>query len=254
MSASLHQAEITRAIGLLGEAHNAVALTGAGMSTESGIPDFRSPGGVWTKYDPDEFSYQKFTTRPESRAKYWKWGLEFFPTVRGATPHAGYDALVALAKQGRLRCVITQNVDGLHRRAGSPEVIEIHGTALEVGCLACGQRWPREAIHARLEAEAFDPRCACGGILKPCTISFGQPMPKEETTRAYAEARRADVFLALGSSLVVFPAADLVPEAVEHGAKLIVINLEPTPFDGLATVAIHAKVGEALPAILEGLS
>lgn len=246
-------AGVTRAIGLLGEAHNAVALTGAGMSTESGIPDFRSPGGVWTKYHPDDFSYQKFTTRPDSRARYWRWGLEFFPTVRDAQPHAGYVALATLAKQGRLRCVVTQNVDGLHRKAGTPDVIEIHGTALEVGCLGCGKRWPRVEIHARLEPEQFDPRCACGGILKPCTISFGQAMPKAETTRAYQEARRADVFLALGTSLVVFPAADLVPEAVEHGAKLIVINLEPTPFDGLAQVVIHGKVGEVLPAIVEGL-
>lgn len=241
---------ISKAASLLRDARRAVAFTGAGISTESGIPDFRSPGGTWSKYDPEEFSYQRFLTRAESRQKYWAFGLELWPQVRDAQPNDGHHALARLESSGRLRCVVTQNIDGLHQRAGSRDVIELHGTALRVGCLSCNADSPRDEIHRRLVAGETDPRCACGGLLKPRTISFGQPMPEKETRRAFDEARRCDVLLTVGSSLVVSPAADLVPTAKAAGAAVILVNLGPTPFDDLADVVIRGKAGESLAAVL----
>jgi NAD-dependent deacetylase len=241
---------IARAAAIVAEMKAGVAFTGAGVSTESGIPDFRSPGGVWTKYDPEEFSFPSFVARAEARKKYWRWGLEFYPHLVAAKPNPGHDALAELERRGKLRCVITQNVDDLHRRAGSQDVIELHGNATTVACLTCGQAWPRDEIHARLVAGDEDPHCECGGLLKPRTISFGQPMPPAETRRAFAEARACDVMLVLGSSLVVYPAADLVPEAVEAGARVILINMQPTPYDEMAAVVLRGKVGEVLPRLL----
>jgi NAD-dependent deacetylase len=240
---------IEHAAALFLAAKRAVAFTGAGISTESGIPDFRSPGGTWSRYDPEEFSYQRFLTRSESRRKYWAFGLELWPTVRDAQPNAGHHALAALETAGRLRCVITQNIDGLHQRAGSRDVIELHGTTTRVGCLSCDADLPRDEVHARLLAGDLEPRCVCGGLLNPRTISFGQPMPEKETRRAFDEARRCDLLLTVGSSLVVFPAADLVPTARAHGAKVILVNLSPTPFDDLADVVVRGKAGESLAAI-----
>jgi NAD-dependent deacetylase len=244
---------IAAAAALLRDARRAVAFTGAGISTESGIPDFRSPGGTWSKYDPEEFSFQRFITRSESRKKYWAFGLELWPTVRDAQPNDGHRALAALEAAGRLRCVITQNIDGLHQRAGSRDVIELHGTTTRVGCLSCDADHPRDEIHARLVAGDDDPRCACGGLLKPRTISFGQPMPEKETRRAFDEARRCDLLLTVGSSLVVFPAADLVPTAKAAGARVILVNLGDTPFDDMADVVIRGKAGEILAAITAAL-
>ena len=241
---------ISRAAAIIAEMRAGVAFTGAGVSTESGIPDFRSPGGVWTKYDPEEFSFPNFVKSAESRRKYWRWGLEFYPHLVNAKPNPGHDALAELERRGKLRCVITQNVDDLHRRAGSQAVIELHGNATTVACLTCGKSWPRDEIHARLTAGDEDPHCECGGLLKPRTISFGQPMPPAATRRAFAEARACDVMLVLGSSLVVYPAADLVPEAVEAGAKVVLINLQPTPYDEMAAVVLRGKVGEVLPKLL----
>ena len=241
-----------RAARLVAGARRAVAFTGAGVSTESGIPDFRSPGtGVWTKYDPEEFAYGRFVSNAESRRKYWRWATEFYPHIQGAAPNPCHLALAELERRGRLRCVITQNIDGLHARAGSQDVIELHGTATRVGCLECGKDWPRAEIHAWLVAGNPDPRCdACGGILKPRTISFGQAMPPDETRRAFAEARGCDLMIVAGSSLVVYPAADLVPTAHAAGAKLVLVNLAPTPFDDLADVVLRAKAGAALAAVL----
>jgi NAD-dependent deacetylase len=241
---------LSRAAAIVAEMRAGVAFTGAGVSTESGIPDFRSPGGVWSKYDPEEFAFPRFVSSAEARRKYWAFGLEMYPHMVKAQPNPGHLALAELEKRGKLRCVITQNIDDLHRRAGSQEVIELHGNATRVGCLSCGESWPREEIHTRLQAGEWDPRCGCGGILKPRTISFGQSMPPEETGRAFAEARACDVMLVLGSSLVVYPAADLVPEAVEAGARVILINLQPTPYDDLVSVVLRGKVGEVLPKLL----
>jgi len=243
-------AKLDEAARLLREARRAVAFTGAGVSTESGIPDFRSPGGLWEEFDPDEFSYQRFVSSAEAREKMWRWGLSIYPALRDAEPNPGHRALAALEEAGRVRCVITQNIDDLHRRAGSRNVIELHGNVTRVGCLSCGAECSREALHARLTAGDYDPRCdACGGILKSKTISFGQPMPEPETRNAFIEAEACDLMVVLGSSLVVYPAASLVPTAVRAGARLILINLTETPFDHLADVVIRGKSGDAMSAI-----
>jgi NAD-dependent deacetylase len=246
---------IERAAAQVAASKRAVALTGAGISTESGVPDFRSPTGVWSRYDPDEFSYQRFVSSSGSRRNYWRWGMEFYPLLKEAQPNAAHLALAELERRQKLRCVITQNIDGLHQRAGSKEIIELHGTAMSVSCLGCGKEWPREEVHRWMVEDGIeDPECdACGGLLKPKTISFGQAMPEAETRRAFAEAAGCDLFLAVGSSLVVFPAAALVPTACETGAGLILINLEPTGFDHLADVAISGKAGEILPEIVAAL-
>src|SRR5262249_34033562 len=159
------EAAIVRAKELIGRARAGVAFTGAGISTESGIPDFRGPSGVWSQYDPEEFSYQNFVSSETARRKYWRWGLEFYPYLRDAVPNAGHLALAELERRGHLTCLVTQNVDDLHRRAGSRAIVELHGNAAAVGCLTCERTWPREEVHARLEAGNLDPRCdECGGL------------------------------------------------------------------------------------------
>ncbi len=242
---------IARAAGLIAASRRMVALTGAGISTESGIPDFRSPTGVWTKYDPEEFSYQNFLARSTARRKYWRWSCEMYPLMRDAEPNAGHLALVDLERRGILRCVITQNIDGLHQRAGSSDVIELHGNAMRAGCLGCGKEWPRDDVQRWLEEDGVEePTCdACGGPLKPKTISFGQAMPEAETRRAFMEVGACDLLLVIGSSLVVFPAASLVPAAKQVGASIVLVNMVPTDLDEIADVVLCGKAGEMLPAI-----
>jgi NAD-dependent deacetylase len=243
--------EIRTAAQHLGAARNLVVLTGAGISTESGIPDFRSPGGIWSRYDPREFTFQRFCASAETRRGYWEMGATLYPLLKQAEPNRSHRVLAALERRGGLRRIVTQNIDGLHQRAGSaPEhVIEIHGTALEVGCLSCGARQDRDPVQARFAAGDLDPRCDCGGILKPATISFGQAMPEHETAMAFADAADADVFLVVGSSLVVFPAADLPTVALENGATLLIVNREPTPYDDAATLTLRGTAGDVLAAI-----
>lgn len=248
---------VQRAAELLSSSADLVVLTGAGISTESGIPDFRSPGGIWTKYDPQEFTYQNFVANRTHRERYWRMSLDIHPVLAGAEPNAAHRAVAELERRGHLRAVITQNIDGLHQRAGSsPElVIEIHGTALHVVCLSCGDRLPREQVQARVRAGEAAPECrSCGGILKPATVSFGQAMPERETTMAFDHAEHADVFLVIGSSLVVHPAAYLPVRAVESGAKLVIVNLEATPYDRLASVVVRGKAGATMDAILEAMA
>ena len=245
---------IERAAELISRANDVVVLTGAGISTESGIPDFRSPGGIWTKYDPQEFTYQNFVANRAHRERYWKMSLDIHPVIAAAEPNAAHHAVAALEHAGKLRAVITQNIDGLHQRAGSSpdRVIEIHGTALAVLCLSCGDRLPRADVQARVLAGEAAPDCRlCGGILKPATISFGQAMPEQETASAFEHAEHCDVFLVIGSSLVVHPAAYLPVRAVESGARLIIVNLEPTPCDGMARVLLRGRAGETMAALLE---
>lgn len=180
--------------------------------------------------------------------------LEIHPVLAAAQPNAAHVAVAELERRGQLRAVITQNIDGLHQRAGSsPErVIEIHGTALAVVCLSCGDRLPREDVQARVLGGETDPRCReCGGTLKPATVSFGQAMPERETALAFEHAERADVFLVIGSSLVVHPAAYLPVRAVESGAKLVIVNLQPTPCDEMASVLLRGKAGETMAALVE---
>ncbi len=247
------KAEIEQLTRLVHESSGIVALTGAGVSTESGISDFRSPGGVWDRYDPDELSFQAFLATEESRKTYWKFHREFYLPMKLSKPNDAHRALVELEKMGKLRCIITQNVDNLHQRAGSsPErVIEIHGTAFRVKCLECEAPYDREEIEKRLEAGEEVPRCdACNGLLKPATISFGQAMPEKETLASFEMARSCDLFIVLGSSLVVYPAANLPMEAVGTGSKLAIINLTATPYDGHADVVIHGACGETMKEML----
>lgn len=229
-----------------------VAFTGAGISTESGIADFRSPGGLWSRHAPVMFD--DFLNDPEERRRFWEIRREMMPSFFAATPNAGHLALAALERRGKLLGVITQNIDELHQRAGSRRVVEIHGTAMTVHCLACDKRWSACAIQPRLEAGEWDLRCdACGGLLKSRTVSFGQQMPADVMREAIQLASSGDLFIAMGSSLVVQPAAGLPVTAMQRGARLVILNRESTPLDYAAALVIRAGIGETMSAVLERL-
>jgi NAD-dependent deacetylase len=234
---------------LLSNAQRGLALTGAGVSAESGIPTFRGEGGLWTKYDPVKVaSLDYFMSDPSA---YWKVSKDRGRIALAARPNPGHQALAALEAGGHLLAVATQNTDGLHQDSGSRRVIELHGSGRTVQCLDCGNREPRSEVQARLDVE-MPPRCrVCGGVfLKPTVVLFGEPMPQAAVQEAFALARAADVMLVVGSSLVVYPAADIPVAALRSGAPLIVINAEPTPLDEAATVVIRGKSGEVLPEIV----
>jgi len=246
--------QIDTIVSMVLESKRMVVFTGAGHSTESGIADFRSPGGIWDRFDPNEFTYQKFLLSEANREKYWEFSKLLWPTIDKAEPNRGHYAIAELHHLGKLDCVITQNIDDLHQKSGIPEekVIELHGTMKWVICLGCGSRYPREEIQRRLELGEKAPRCDnCGGIMKPATIAFGQPMPERETREAERKAAACDLFLVAGSSLVVYPAAQMPLIAKDNDAKLVIINLEPTPHDCYADVVINGKTGEVLPQIVE---
>lgn len=236
---------------LIFSSNRIIVFTGAGISTESGIPDFRSPGGIWTKYNPQDFTYQKFINNPETRRLTWQ-RFRDIPWMK-IKPNAAHYAVAELERLGKLDCVITQNIDGLHQLAGnSPEkVIELHGTARWVLCLDCGKRWPRDEIEQWLESGIEIPLCdACGGLLKSATISFGQAMPVRETQLAEEHSRHCDLFIVIGSSLVVYPAAYMPVYAVESGAKLLIINREPTPLDRAAALVVNSAAGETMTKVI----
>lgn len=240
---------VTRLAELIAGARRIVAFTGAGVSTESGIPDFRSPGGIWDRYAPIRF--QEFLASAEARRETWRRALQTYPVVAAARPNAAHEALVALDQEGRLTAVVTQNIDGLHQRAGhDPDrVIELHGNAHGVRCLSCGATYGRPEIHARVLAGDPEPACErCDGILKPATISFGEPMPEQALNRASLEMVRADLVLVVGSSLVVYPAAGLPSLAVRAGARLAIVNATETPLDDEATLVARGQAGAILPA------
>jgi len=247
---------IEGAVKLMAEASKILVFTGAGMSTESGIPDFRSPGGIWSKYDPSDFLYQRLISDEGAREKYWKMSAEYYVTMKSAPPNPGHLAIKALEDTGKLLALVTQNIDNLHQRAGNSveKIIEIHGTAFSVSCLNCGKHYDRDLIEDRLRSGVKVPYCDdCSGILKPATISFGQAMPQEKVQESLRLARECDLCLVLGSSLVVYPAASIPAHAVEHGAKLVIVNRDETPLDRAADLVIHGTVGEVLPKILAGL-
>jgi NAD-dependent protein deacetylase/lipoamidase len=240
---------VARAAELLSTARRGLALTGAGVSAESGIPTFRGEGGLWTKYDPVKVaSIDYFMADPSA---YWKVSKDRGRVALAARPNAGHHALASLETAGNLVAVVTQNTDGLHQESGSRRVIEVHGSGRTVQCLDCGNREPRGEVQARLDVE-MPPRCkVCGGVfLKPTVVLFGEPMPQAAIKEAFALARDADVMLVVGSSLVVYPAAEVPLIAVRSGARMIVVNAEPTPFDELAEVVLHGKSGEVLPEIV----
>jgi NAD-dependent deacetylase len=243
---------LDRAGGLLVGARRIVVFTGAGVSTDSGIPDFRSPGGIWTRYDPRQLGFRRYVTDPAARRLAWRLRRELHQLE--ARPNAAHLACARLAEAGRLAGVITQNVDGLHTDAGLPAelVCEVHGTGRQFVCLACGDRGPMADAVARVEAGEEDPDClACGGIIKAATVSFGQGIPADVWARAEALTAACDAFVVVGSSLVVQPAAGLPRRASRLGAKLVIVNREPTPLDDLADAVLHGEAGTLLPALVD---
>ena len=245
---------ITVVRGWIEASQRPVALTGAGISTDSGIPDFRGPQGVWTRNPEAEkqSTIQHYVADPDVRKRAWRSRLE--SPAWAAQPNAGHRALVALERRGKLDTLITQNIDGLHQAAGSsPErVVEVHGTMREVVCLACGQRAPMERALARVRAGEDDPPCrTCGGILKSATISFGQSLVPEDLRRAEQAARRCDLMLAIGTKLSVWPVAGVVPVAKDAGARVVIVNAESTDMDSLADAVLRGAIGDILPRLVE---
>jgi len=240
--------------GWIAAARRIVVLTGAGISTDSGIPDFRGPQGVWTRNPHAEkmATLQHYVADPDVRKRSWQDRLS--SPAWQAKPNAGHLALVELERRGNLDTLVTQNVDGLHLMAGtSPErLIQIHGTMREVTCLACGERAPMERALARVRAGEDDPACrSCGGILKSATISFGQSLVAADLTRAQQAAHRSDLMLAVGTKLSVWPIAGVVPTAKEAGARVVIINAEPTELDSMADAVLRGSISELLPRLVE---
>lgn len=248
------RAAVDHAHRLVASARSITVLTGAGISTDSGIPDYRGPQGLWTK-DPDaekQSTLQHYLGDPDVRRRAWQGRLRHRAFT--AEPNAGHAALVDLESQGRLHTLLTQNVDGLHQRAGTSaeRVVEIHGTVHEVACLDCGERAPMQAALDRVRAGEEDPPCrTCGGVLKSATISFGQSLDPVALSRAEAAARSCDLLLAVGTTLTVYPIAEVVPLAASLGAAVVIVNGEPTAFDDLADAVVHGPIGDVLPRLVE---
>jgi NAD-dependent deacetylase len=249
---------------LLRESMAVVGFTGAGVSTESGIPDFRSPGGVWSRYDPRNFEFDLYVSDRDARAAHWEMRRAFFGTP--FAPNPAHVAFARLEEAGRALGVITQNIDGLHQEAGSRTVIELHGTAREVMCIGhepeygvpagCGWRAPHTWAFGQLDAGEPDPACPeCGGLVKSATVSFGQQLFPGVVDAAVGLIARSDLVVVVGSSLQVYPAAALPVHAFDAGARLVIVNDEPTPFDKLADVVVRGRAGEVLgPAVEKALS
>lgn len=234
------------------EAADRIALfTGAGISTESGIPDFRSPGGTWTKQKPIDFA--DFMRSDAARRETWRRRFEMETVFRQAAPNRGHRAVAELIRTGRAGAVITQNIDGLHQDSGIPDdrVIELHGNTTYAHCLDCGTRYEIEALRFDFEHDRIVPHCACGGWVKTATVSFGQSMPLDEMRRAEKETLLADLFVAIGSSLVVYPAAGFPELAKRNGAKLVILNLQPTGLDEIADLVLRRPIGAVLGAVAD---
>ena len=236
---------------MLDSASYVVAFTGAGISAESGIPTYRGADGVWSKYDPSKFADAEYFSR--NPAYYWQFVREVrLPALKKARPNEGHRALAELERRGQLRALITQNVHGLHQDAGSDNVLELHGKTRRILCLGCGRRCGLEAIEGLTEGE-LSPRCqGCGGVLRPDVVLFGEALPEETLREAWRHAQRCDFFLALGSSLVVQPAASLPAMAKQSGARLVIVNMEDTPLDAMADMVIRDSASSALAGVLEG--
>lgn len=236
---------------LIGSARRIVAFTGAGISTESGIPDFRSPGGIWTKYQPIYFD--DFMSSEEMRREAWRRKFATDETMQKAEPNAGHRALAKLVEQGKMTAIITQNVDGLHQRSGVPEskIIELHGNSTYATCLDCGHRYELEPIRKAFQGKGTLPICEkCDGIVKTATVSFGQAMPEIQMARAQDETMACDLFMVLGSSLVVYPAAGFPRIAKRRGARLVIVNRDPTDQDEDADLVVHAEIGPTLSRVV----
>jgi NAD-dependent deacetylase len=239
-------AELSRAIA---RARRAVVFTGAGISTESGIPDFRSPGGIWTRMAPIDFA--DFLASEEARRETWRRRFAMEETFRAAAPNRGHRAVAELVRRGKAKAVVTQNIDGLHQASGVPEdrVIELHGNTTYAHCLDCNTRYELDALRIAFERDGNAPICGdCCGYVKTATISFGQSMPQEAMRRAEIETVAADLFIVAGSSLVVYPAAGFPQLAKRNGGTLVIVNREPTGLDRVADLVLHRSIGETLGA------
>ncbi|WP_428534774.1 SIR2 family NAD-dependent protein deacylase [Rhodopila sp.] len=235
---------------LIDAAERIVLFTGAGISTESGIPDFRSPGGIWTKQTPIDFA--DFLRSDEARRETWRRRFAMQPVLRHAAPNRGHRAVAELIRGGRTAAVITQNIDGLHQDSGIPDdkVIELHGNTTYAHCLDCGTRYEIEALRVDFENDRIVPHCACGGWVKTATISFGQSMPIEAMRRAENETLQADLFIAIGSSLVVYPAAGFPELAKRNRSALVIVNLQQTGLDDVADLVLNRPIGDTLGAVV----
>lgn len=247
---------IRRAVEVLAAAQRILIFTGAGISVESGIPDFRGPDGLWSRIDPSLFDIHRYLSDAEVRRQVWRVHLSGELSVTDIHPNAAHRALVDLWNTGTTTGCITQNVDGLHKKAGLPDaaVAELHGDLTRVECVSCRRRWPAEMIVGRLASGDDDPHCVeCGGILKSTTVLFGELLPSAAIARAQQMSGSADAVLAIGSTLSVYPAVQFVLEPVFRGAPLVVANLGPTEQDRLATVRVDGPAATTVPAIVQGL-
>jgi len=244
---------IRAAAALIEQSRRILVFTGAGVSTESGIPDFRGPDGIWTRCDPEDFTIERFLSDPKTRALHWNLFLnDTFGMIR-VKPNAAHQAVTMLEKCGRLHAVVTQNVDGLHQKAGvsSDRVFELHGDLSHARCLDCGRRYPMETVVTWMHPGRSEPVCPdCGGMLKPDAVLFGEALPTETLAAAEHHAATCDLCLVMGSTLSVYPAALIPRYAVEAGAKLIIINLGATELDYLAHIRIEGKAGEIAPRLI----
>ena len=249
----MNRADIERIAEWLVEAETVVAFTGAGISTESGIPDFRSPGGVWSKNRTIYFD--EYLQSASAREEYWRQKSEAHRDFVAAEPNLSHRTLAEWETNGQMRGIITQNIDGLHQIAGNANVLELHGTARQIGCLECGARVDADPLIEQFNATGLVPICTkCGGKTKHATVSFGQSLPADVLREASRWAREADLFLAMGSSLVVEPAASLPRLAKESGGRLVILNRDPTPLDPWADLFIQAGLGETLTALRDAVA
>jgi NAD-dependent deacetylase len=236
---------VARLAQMIEEAEDVVAFTGAGVSTESGVPDFRSPGSPWLKNMP--IDYGEFLASADARVEAWRRKFAMDDLYRGVAPSRGHRALARLARAGKVSAIITQNIDNLHQDSGLGDetIIELHGNGSYARCLDCGRRHELRDVRAAFEANGEAPRCVCGGPVKSATISFGQAMPQAQMRRAQAASLRCDLFLAVGSSLQVYPAAGFPQIAKQNGARLVIVNRDQTPLDDLADLIVRGEIGEA---------
>jgi len=238
---------------LIRESKKTIVFTGAGVSTESGIPDFRSPGGIWSKYNPEDFTIQRFLSSLDARKTFWKMSAEG-ELLMEAEPNPAHHAIAELHQLGKLDCVITQNIDNLHQKAGVPEdrVLELHGNMNWVVCLGCRSRFPLLQILQKVKGGIEVPDCPdCQGILKPDVVFFGEALPQDAFWEAARRTQRCDLFIVVGSALTVYPAVDIPIYAGEAGIRLAIVNLTPTPLDHYATVVIRGKAGDIMPRVME---
>jgi NAD-dependent deacetylase len=245
--------EIERLAKLIIESKKTVVFTGAGISTESGIPDFRGPGGIWSRYDPEDFTIQKFLSSPAARKTIWKMSTES-GLLTEAEPNPAHYAIAELHQLGKLDCVITQNIDNLHQKAGVPEdnVFELHGNTRWAVCLSCRRRFPMPEVLQKIKEGIEVPDCPdCHGILKPDAVLFGEMLPEETLREATRRSQNCDLFIVIGSTLLIYPAAYMPTYARDAGARLAIVNLTPTPLDDYATVVIQGGAGEIMSRLME---